>query len=406
MTATDRSTIAILHAFSRKNAGDGLLVDLTLRLLEEAGVARRDCRVLALDPASFSDLDDVRAVPGEPRGARPSRKLAGAALELARAGAAELPVVRTRAHGGAIGRLLDDVRGVVAVGGGYLVADSTVRQGGVMLNHMPQLLAAGRLSSRDDRAERARVPSMRVPSIYLPQSIGPLRGAAGALARRALSRIDVIYARDDETFAELRGLTDVRRCPDLAVLELASSLRSIKQPVSANGNTASTLIVPRALPNAPGYHDLLRALGSAVPSPRWAVQADVDGPRSDRRFLGTLGVRDDGDLATLLARETPGVVVSVRLHGAIASLLAGWPAIHLSYERKGWGAYQDLGLDEWVHDARRFDVDTVRAQVAELHANPRKLFARIEERLPALLSARRDLVHELATRLAPTRPAR
>ncbi len=387
-------TLAVLHAFSRKNAGDGLLVDLTLRVLEQAGLDARACRILALDAASFADLADVRAVPGEPRGARPSRRLAGAALEALRAGAAELvdraplkaavPSITARLAG-EVGAMLEGVDGVVAVGGGYLVADSVVRQGGVLLNHMPQLLAAGRA---------------RVPSIYLPQSIGPLRGPVGELARRALSRIDVVYARDDETLAELAGVTDVRRCPDLAVLRLAESLAGI--PMPSGGAGGPTVVVGRELPRAPGYHDRLRELGSTVPSPLWAVQADVDGPRSDRQFLRALRLPDAGDLGALLPRHTPGVVVSVRLHGAIASLLAGWPAIHLSYERKGYGAYEDLGISEWVHDARRFDVGKVRAQVLELHEDPRRLFSRIEARLPALARAHDALVAELATRF--TRP--
>lgn len=376
--------IVILHAFSRKNAGDGLLVDLTLRVLEQAGVPG-PYRVLALDPSSFPELTDVRRVPGEPR-ARPSPALVGATLEVLRSAGSE---VVPGPHG-VVERLLKDARGIIAVGGGYLVADSVVRQGGVLLNHLAQILAAGR---------------SKAPSIYLPQSIGPLQGPIGALTRAALSRVDVLYARDDETFAELRGLTEVRRCPDLAVLRLAEELERITRPTGhpAAANRGPTLLVPRELPHAPGYHDRLRALGRAVTPltstpPVWTVQADVDGPRSDRRFLQTLGVSDGGNLGDRLRSDHPGVVVSVRLHGAIASLLAGWPAIHLSYERKGWGAYQDLGLDEWVHDARSFDVEKVRDQAAALHADPSPLFDRIEARLPALLESHRALIADVAAR--------
>jgi polysaccharide pyruvyl transferase WcaK-like protein len=408
--------LVVLHAFSRKNAGDGLLVDLTLRLIEAAGLESKNVRVLALDPESFPDLDDVVEAPGEPRGARLSPRLVGATVELARAARRHL---LNKGSGGRIESLLQGATGIVAVGGGYLVADSVVRSGGVLLNHLAQILAAGRA---------------RVPAIYLPQSIGPLRGPVAALTRRALARIDVIYARDDETLAELRGLTDVRRCPDLAVLRLGESLdgidtwRAVRRRALTEADAAPqaggrreahlraageiggpTVLVPRDLPNAPGYHELLRSLGGRVPSPLWAVQADVDGPRSDRVFLRTLGVPDAGDLGSLLSRSSegphkPGVVVSVRLHGAIASLLAGWPAIHLSYERKGWGAYEDLGLREWVHDARSFDVDKVRAQAAELRANPRRLFERIEERVPAVKRAHQELVDELGRRFSGLQP--
>jgi len=374
--------LALTHAFSRKNAGDGLLVDLSLALLREAGLAGPH-RLLCLDPHSFVDLasrHDVRLVPGEPR-ARPSPQLVGAGVEVLRAAAGELGL----GHG-VVDGLLDGCDGVVAVGGGYLVADSVVRSGGVVVNHLPQILAAGH---------------RRLPSVYLPQSIGPLRGPAGVATRRALSRIDVIYARDDETLRELSGLTDVRRCPDLAVLELAQALSSIPRP--PGGGDGAVVVVPRDLPRAPGYHSRLHGLGRALRSPTWAVQADVDGPRSDRRFLQVLGVPDGGDLKAILPRERPGVVVSVRLHGAVASLLAGWPAIHLSYERKGWGAYQDLGLDEWVHDARTFDVDKVAAQAEALRHDPSPMFARIEARLPWLLGARQGLVDELRARFVRKR---
>lgn len=375
--------LAVLHAFSRKNAGDGLLVDLTLRLITDAGFDPAHCRILALDAASFDDLPNVMLVPGEPR-ARPSLALAGAALEVARSARREL---FSLGPGGRVARLLDGCTGVVAVGGGYLVADSVVRQGGVLLNHLPQILAAGRAG---------------VPSVYLPQSIGPLEGPVGLLTRRALSRVDVLYARDDETLRELRDITDVRRCPDLAVLRLADSLASIPRP--RGGQAGPTVVIARDLPSAHGYVDRLRALGASVSSPLWAVQADIDGPRSDRVFLRTVGAPDAGDVKDVLAHHTPGVVVSVRLHGAIASLLAGWPAIHLSYERKGWGAYQDLGLAEYVHDARTFDVEKVRAQAAALHADPSPMFARIEERLPALLDAKRALTSELARRFERSAP--
>jgi hypothetical protein len=257
-----------------------------------------------------------------------------------------------------------------------------IRSGGVLLNHLTQILAAGRA---------------RTPSIYLPQSVGPLKGPVGELTRRALASIDVLYVRDDETLRELGSITEVRRCPDLAVLRLAELLGSIRMPTG--GQQGPTILVPRELPRAPGYHGKLLGLGAAVSSPLWAVQADVEGPRSDRRFLGVLGARDAGDLTTLLKRHVSGVVVSVRLHGAIAALLAGWPAIHLSYERKGQGAYEDLGIAEYVHDARNFDVEKIREQVDALHRDPAPLFARIRARQQTLLDAYRTLVDDVAARL-------
>jgi hypothetical protein len=55
--------------------------------------------------------------------------------------------------------------------------------------------------------------------------------------------------------------------------------------------------------------------------------------------------------------------VSVRLHGSLESLLNGVPSYHLSYERKGFGAYADLGLNRWVANAADFDADEVAATI-------------------------------------------
>jgi polysaccharide pyruvyl transferase WcaK-like protein len=305
----------ILHAFSRRNQGDGLLVDLTLEALEAAGIDRKDCTVLALDPESFADLEHVTRVPGEPRSV-PSMKLLGAGREL----------LASLAGRGQVASLIKNARGLVAVGGGYLVADSPVRQTGVLLNHFAQLRAAS---------------TSTAPSVYLPQSIGPLSEPVRTALVRQLRRLDRVYARDDQTLREL-DLANVRRCADLAVMKLARSLPTMRQ----SAPTSSPLIVARELPRPGSYETNLLRLREAMPSPRWAVQADVPGPRSDRSFYSRLGVEDSGSMSSMLKGSRPSAVVSVRLHGAIGALLAGVPAVHLAYERKGWGAYEDLGLTE------------------------------------------------------------
>jgi len=87
--------------------------------------------------------------------------------------------------------------------------------------------------------------------------------------------------------------------------------------------------------------------------------------------------------------------VSVRLHGAIAALLAGIPAIHLAYERKGWGAYEDLGLREYVHDARTFDPALVARQAEELSVNPAPLWALLNSSREDLNAQYKALVDDL-----------
>ena len=93
------------------------------------------------------------------------------------------------------------------------------------------------------------------------------------------------------------------------------------------------------------------------------------------------------------------VIVSVRLHGALAALIAGCPAIHLAYERKGWGAYEDLGITSYVHDARTFDPSLVIAQTQELHEDPEPFWARVKAAAPALRNQYEELVADLRSRL-------
>ena len=361
--------VAIIHAFSRANSGDGLLVDLTFEALQDAGIARGECVLLALDPQSFADIPGVLRAPGEPA-ARPSLKLLDAGRE----------VISSFAGVGQVRAQLARADALVAVGGGYLVADSLTRQGGVIANHLAQLRAAARHLG---------------PAIYLPQSIGPLCGMAGHWTREALARMDRIWARDDTTMREL-ALPNMRRCPDLAVMKLAKSFATL-EPQATEG---APVLVARHLPACGDYLARLHALQQMLPGAAWGVQADTPGPRSDRAFYQREGLTDAGSLGELLSRPG-GPIVSVRLHGAIGALLAGRPAIHLAYERKGWGAYEDLGLAEFVHDARTFDPALVAAQVKALTADPGPFWDRVAAARLALSAAWDTMVADLASRIPP-----
>jgi polysaccharide pyruvyl transferase WcaK-like protein len=105
-------------------------------------------------------------------------------------------------------------------------------------------------------------------------------------------------------------------------------------------------------------------------------------------------------LLDLLENGLPGVVVSTRLHGAVQSLLAGVPAVHLGYERKSWSAYEDLGLSDYVHNARSFDPAAVAAQALALVPDPSAFWQRIEERRPALAESSQRLDTVLSEHLS------
>ncbi|MDQ3993713.1 MAG: polysaccharide pyruvyl transferase family protein [Actinomycetota bacterium] len=369
--------VAIIHAYSRRNAGDGLLVDLSLERLRRAGVRVEDCQVFALDTASFSDLPHVHQI-GVP-GRRPSTAMIPAGAQLA---AALLDgATRCRVRLGGLAEVLGQADAIVAVGGGYLRTGDLVSSLGTLLNHVPQLATAARSWA---------------PTIYLPQSIGPLRGPVGSLVARLLRRIDLVCVRDDRSGEELRARVEAVRYPDLAVLQLAERLDS---GTWSARDGARVVLVGRELTNGRGYEERLLALSDRLDEVAWAVQAEGLGTKSDLSLYERLGIRSDGRLVDLLAGREPGVVVSTRLHGAVQALLAGVPAIHLGYERKSWGAYQDLGLSPYVHDARRFDPAAVEAQARALLAEPSEFWARIEQRRRVLLEASERLTGALRERL-------
>lgn len=361
--------VAVIHAYSRRNAGDGLLVDLSLERLERAGARRSDCEVFALDAASFGDLPHVHQI-GVP-GRRPSPAMVPAAGQLA-ASAVYVGSGR-RLKLGQLPDVLARADAIVAVGGGYLRTGTTVASLGTLLNHVPQLAAASRAT---------------VPTVYLPQSIGPLRGPVGALVRRLLQRIDLVCVRDDRSVDELGPRLPVQRFSDLAVLQLSEQL------AQGNGKTSNgdrVVLVGRELTNGKAYEEHLVELASRLGEVTWAAQAEGLGTKSDVSLYERLGVRSDGRLLDLLENGSPGVVVSTRLHGAVQSLLAGVPAVHLGYERKSWSAYEDLGLSDYVHNARSFDPAAVAAQALALVSDPSDFWQRIEERRPALAESSQRL---------------
>lgn len=359
--------ISIVHAFSRRNAGDGLLVDLTLELLEEAGIGPDQCRVYALDPESFPDLAHVERAPGE-SAARPSFKLLKAAVESGKA-AVGFGILRRKLHAS---------RAIIAVGGGYLVGDESVRQAGIMLNHFAQLAAA------------ADAPC---PTIYLPQSIGPLYPPTSALIKGKLRKIDRVWVRDDETASEL-PFECVKRAPDLAVMKLGRSFANLEIPASRG----PVVLIGRDLPNAPTLPRDLRTLADAFPDHVWAVQAETEGKRDDREFYRRSGFESSGRMVDLM-KAPSGPVVSIRLHGAIAALLAGRPVVHLAYERKGWGAFEDLGIAEYVHDVRQFDPAKVADQVFGLQKDAGAYWEAIGGATQQLSSHWDRIVDDIAARL-------
>lgn len=366
----------IAHAYSSTNSGDGLLVEEAIHLIEEVD-ERAEITVLALDPDSFTDRANVRFVhpfTGEARSASNTTVLRAALTSVLRG--FRLPQGTSR--------LLDEADLIVGVGGGYMRGANAVEALKMVLAHLPQLATANRSAT---------------PAVYLPQSVGALRWGTRALVRAHGTKV-VWHARDDRSLSLLDGSATVRRTPDTAVLPLGSMTVDPCTPAATEGS-AMIGLVARGLHSTRArmarYVEAIRRIAAAL-NARPLLQASARGNNDDRFYSETLGRVAKSSLieaTSSTADDRPHVIVSVRLHGAIQSIRNGVPAIHLSYERKGWGAYEDLGIADYVHNAFDFDPDLVRNQALALSTDSSGYWNAVAERAAHIRAAREILLADL-----------
>ncbi|MET4540506.1 polysaccharide pyruvyl transferase WcaK-like protein [Arthrobacter bambusae] len=309
--------VLILHGYSADNIGDGMLVTEAIELITATFPSEAiDLTLCASDPGSF-DLPGVSL-----RRSKPS--LRGYDRDY-------LATLRN----------LDSFDLIVGVGGGYLRGGNCVELAKALLVHGVQLRAASRHGAK---------------VVYLPQSIGPLRLSSAPWFRRHLGRLSQVWARDDRTVQELGLPSVVRRVPDMAVLHVPARTT---QPVEATP-VYSVRNLRGGLP-APiiGLAGLLGSFDGYVQS-----QTGGNQDLSPMQSLNPQRILSRGDF--LNGASAKRVVVAVRLHAALMALQAGHYVIHLSYERKGFAAFEDLGLKEYVHNAFSFDPETVHAHLDRL----------------------------------------
>lgn len=349
--------ILVLHAYSAANLGDGLLVDETLALIRKAFGEECEITIAASHPRTFIGLP-VRVV--------------------------DSGVSKTGYRREYL-RLLMGVRqfdAVVAVGGGYLRAGTFVETLKTLLIHGPQLLSA-RYS--------------RVPVVYLPQSIGPVKFGLRRPVEALLKGMDVVALRDDRSMEEFPGVGAVR-FPDLALI--------------GEGNISPGARTPHAVPvmsirsirgKVPtGVMELADAIGEFDVY----VQSSTAG-NDDRPATKALGNRQVITRDELLAGEVesqPRVIVAVRLHAALMALRAGHYVVHLAYERKGFGAFDDLGISAYVHNVNDFDVEAVLHQVQSLLQSEQaraEYRAKTKATASVRADAREDLIHRLRSAALP-----
>lgn len=358
-------SVVVLHAYSRGNRGDGYLVDLTLRLLAERGIVDHDVAVVASDRESFVDLPHVVSVPfgDNPRRARNVPAYLGVAAALLRSRVDETSTWCE------VRELIATAKLVVGVGGGYLRGGTVRAAAKSSLVHLPQLVLAARSGVR---------------TIYLPQSIGPFLPPVRRLVHGELARLDTVFVRDDRTAEELASLPNVHRMPDLAVLALAEDEPGPRE------HRGGVVFVGRELAGARRYLGRIEALLAATGA-KPALQSAGRG-NDDLSFYRRLSITHGvAPLQEAIAEGAPAVVIAVRLHAALDAIRLGVPAIHLSYERKGWGAFSDLHLDPYLHNAFSFDPNVVAKQADALAEDATEYWQRLSAALPRVRSLRAPL---------------
>ncbi|MGN5734285.1 polysaccharide pyruvyl transferase family protein [Arthrobacter psychrochitiniphilus] len=306
----------ILHAYSASNLGDGLLVRETIELVKESVGADVQLTVLASHPETFADLP-VTVLNSAPTKLGFSWKYLSALWNI---GSYDV---------------------VVAVGGGYLRAGTRIEAVKSGIIHGPQLLAAAFGTRR---------------AIYLSQSVGPARFGTKFLLTSLLSRQHAVWLRDDRSLEQF-PLANTERVPDLAILGMKRTLL----PFDDAKKTILSVRFIRGVLTKPilALRELLGDIDSYVQS---SVASNNDVPAVSALNPHTvLSVKELMDKP-----ESARVVVAVRLHAALMAIAAGHFVIHLAYERKGFGAFQDLGIPEFVFNVNDFDANAVASLVRRL----------------------------------------
>ncbi|WP_082697106.1 polysaccharide pyruvyl transferase family protein [Kocuria rosea] len=313
--------VLIAHAYSAENRGDGLLVEETVNMVRQAYGPETEFAVVASYPQSFAHL-------GFPMyNSRPSRL--GYDLKY-------LQLLLSRAK---------EYDAIVSVGGGFLRGKTWIEATKTILVHGPQALLSA---------------SRRNASVYLPQSIGPFSPVLWVAIRSILRRLGVVWLRDDKSVAELQ-LPNARRAPDLAVLGMARRRR----PFDLRNRVVMSVRHVNGELTRP-VKELRDQLGSVDSY----VQSDVSS-NSDVHAVQELLPRRILEYSELMTHNQESrVVVAVRLHAALMALAAGHYVIHLAYERKGFGAFNDLELSDYVHNVNNFDPALVLRQIQTLQNDP------------------------------------
>lgn len=256
----------------------------------------------------------------------------------------------------------------------------------------------------------ARMTGTRL--VYLGIGAGPIdHPVSRRLMRLALAQADFCSYRDEGSrrfMASIgRSTVDDEIWPDLVfALE-----RRLAPP--RNGTDPFTVALgimnyrgwrgwgPEAEMIHARYLDRIVALANRLPAEGYRVflvlgddsdlpAAEAVAGRFDHGEMEIVRSPDFDDVHTALMNSD--VVISSRYHNLVAALMAGVPAISLSYAGKNDELLDAFALGEFCQSIESFDVERVMTDVVSIRARHADLVAEIERRLHATRATIRGLL--------------
>ncbi|BFT30741.1 hypothetical protein D210916BOD24_19170 [Alteromonas sp. D210916BOD_24] len=368
--------IIIQQAYSTKNSGDGLLVDLTVELLNE--VLENDEAVeyliFANDKESFTKYTRVFQVDCVDKILY--RRVLYSALNAIRI--VKYLLIKKKFTYPLFDQNSKESHLIIGVGGGYMRGKNFKESLKCIINNTTQLLWA---------------KSSGIPFIYFPQSIGPFKYKFHEnIVLEGLKYSNSVHVRDDRSL-KLCNLETTTRTPDLAVMKFAQNFE-LANALKKSGGTLNHLLICRDIEaNEKTKNNYINGLKALKEKYKMEIVLQSTGRGNDdydfaRQYFGEQNLRT---LKEALSDGKRYLVTSVRLHGSMETIISGHPSVHLSYERKGFGAYEDLGLENYVFNSFSLNVEDVTRAIDTITQDEDSYWLALEKNIKQILSKKNEL---------------
>ena len=249
------------------------------------------------------------------------------------------------------------------------------------------------------------------PIVLLPQAFGPFeRSEVARAAFNALNRVDLMFARDPESLAHVRGLGLTR-----PRIEMAADFTNLIEPAPADLAAPTVIVIPngRMTQMVDGVTDdryarFLAACASTALSCGFDVVAMAH-EAMDIVYAETLSSRLGGAVRVQRIEDAvaskaiiggASLVISSRFHGLVNALSQSVPAIGTSWSHKYAQLAQDYGCPEAIWDIDPPDV--VEPRLREWLSTDRLAARRITlgSRSTALKEATRSMWTEVRSTIS------